>query len=264
MAILYKELSYRITGCAMHVHREIGPGLGEPFYHTALYDRLLASGIPRQYKPGRRLIHRDIVADEFEADLIVDGAVILELKSLTRKFAAAHFTQLISYLKCWKMRLGLLFDFGKQSLLQKRVVHTDRPAYPSVLSDESPPLSNSRDRDLYLRILSSLREIGRRYGPGYRDTTYQGIFRADLMADGLAVERREAEIWCGGRNLGATLLNCFIVEGRCAVQILALYDRLHASHRAVLQTCLKHLRLPWGILVNYGKEDLDCQYVWRS
>ncbi|HUG89538.1 MAG TPA: GxxExxY protein, partial [Planctomycetaceae bacterium] len=259
--ILHRELSYRIVGSAMHVHREIGPGLDEALYHMALHEHLLAAGLPSQYKPKRRLIHRGIVADEFEADLIVDGSVALELKCLDRDFAPAHYTQLICYLKCWGLRLGMLFDFGKESLVRERVAYSPRPIALNALSPESLRPAAAADRELLSRILSSVRGIGEQYGTGYRDTTYQGILRADLSADAISIEERHVEICCDGRSLGIARPACFVVDGRCGVKILALYDRLHAAHRARLQTCLKHLGLPWGILVNYGKKSLDWQYV---
>ena len=78
----------------------------------------------------------------------------------------------------------------------------------------------------------------------------------------MAIEQREADIWCDGDSLGVTLQKCFVVDDRGAVKLLALYDRLHAMHRAILQTELKHLGLPWGVLANFGKKSLDWQYVW--
>ncbi len=247
----------------MHVHREIGPGLNEELYHLALYERLLASGVSCESKPTRRLIHKGLVADEFEADLIVDGCVALELKCLHRGFAPAHYTQLICYLKCWRLALGGLFDFGKESLVHERVAYTERPmAVNSVSPDSMRPAAPS-DRQLLSAVLASLGRIAEQYGPGYRDTTYRGIFRADLSVAGITVEQRDTDIWCDGRRLGTTRPGCLVVDGRCGVLILALYDRLHAAYRARLQACLKHLALPWGVVVNYGKKTLDWQYVVR-
>jgi len=261
MELLHKELSYRIVGEAMHIHREIGPGLKEEFYHTALCERLLASGLPCESKPKRCLVHKGITADEFQADLIVDGCVVLELKCLERGFAAAHYTQLICYLKCWRLALGGLFDFGKESLVHKRVVYTEQPIALNPSSPQSTHPKAPRDRELVAAILASVKHIAEHYGAGYRDTTYRGIFRADLAANGMMAEALEAEVWCDGHNLGMARPACMVLEGRCAVMILALYDRLHAAHRARLQTCLKHLALPWGVLVNFGKKTLDWQYV---
>lgn len=261
MTILHRELSYRIVGCAMEVHREIGPGLAEDFYHRALHSRLLSTGIPSEYKPTRRLIHKGTLADEFEADLIADGSIVIELKSLDGEFAPAHYTQLISYLKCWGLKLGLLFDFGKESLIQRRVAYTERPAQLNAVSPESKKPSAPTDAELLSRILSSLRDIAATHGLGYRDTTYRGILLADLTAESIGFEQRQADIWCDGANLGPTQLSSFVVDGRCVVKVLALFDHLHAMHRAVLQTELKHLRLPWGVLVNFGKKSLDWRFV---
>lgn len=261
MSIVHRELSYRIVGCAMDVHREIGPGLPEDFYHRALHSRLLRSGISCEFKPVRQLIHKGTLADEFEADLIADASVVIELKCLDGAFAPAHFTQLISYLKCWRLKLGLLLDFGKESLVQKRIAFTERVLQVNALSPASMRPSLPSDRTLFSKIVSSLRCIAEEYGLGYRGTTYRGIFLAESSAESTRIEQRKVDVWYDGHNLGPTQLNSFVVDGRCVVKLLALYDRLHAMHRAALQTELKHLGLHWGVLANFGKKSLDWQFV---
>lgn len=112
-------LSFKVIGLAMETHRALGPGLLEEFYHQDLVARLTKDGIGHLSKPRRDLIYRGTVADTFEADLVVEGKLIPELKVLLSGFDAEHFTQILAYSKFWKLRTGLLLDFGKASLIRK-------------------------------------------------------------------------------------------------------------------------------------------------
>src|SRR2546425_13155714 len=82
MQAVRDRFSYLVIGKAMETHRELGPGLDEIFYHELLAVKLKAAGIPHEFKPSGRLIHRGIVADDFEADLIMSQDLALELKVL--------------------------------------------------------------------------------------------------------------------------------------------------------------------------------------
>src|SRR6266540_4378944 len=102
------QLSYAAIGKAMEVHRELGPGLDERFYHELLSRKLTASGLEHLSRPRRELMHRGLLADVFEADLVFEHRLIAELKCLTGGFGGEHFLQLVCYLKFWRIRAGLL------------------------------------------------------------------------------------------------------------------------------------------------------------
>jgi GxxExxY protein len=102
----------------MTVYTQISAGLNEIKYHLALSRLLTGDGIQHQFKPRGVLMHRGIKADEFEADLVIAGLNVSELKVLREAFAAAHSTQLFCYLKSWGIDAGLLFDFGEKGLYQ--------------------------------------------------------------------------------------------------------------------------------------------------
>src|SRR5688500_1091521 len=101
MALAQEKLSYAIIGKAMEVHRELGPGLDEIFYHQLMSERLRAAGIDHLYKPRRELFHRGIAVDVFEPDLVFPDQLVAELKWLWRGFPAECFVQLTCYLKFW-------------------------------------------------------------------------------------------------------------------------------------------------------------------
>src|SRR5262245_40693334 len=111
------KLSYAVIGHAMAVHRELGPGLDEIFYHELLVGHLQTDSIAHQSKPRGELRHCGLLADEFVPDLIADLALILELKALRGDFAPDHLMQIMCYEKFWRIPFGLLLDFGKESLV---------------------------------------------------------------------------------------------------------------------------------------------------
>jgi GxxExxY protein len=111
MSILYKELSYEVVGAAMEVHSQLGPGFLEAVYQSALAHELSLRGIPHQ--PHRRLTvtYKGKDVGYYEADIVVDDKIILELKAVSR-FHASHTAQAIHYLKATGLRLAICSTSG--------------------------------------------------------------------------------------------------------------------------------------------------------
>ncbi|HUF05461.1 MAG TPA: GxxExxY protein [Aridibacter sp.] len=119
---IYKDLSYRIVGLAMQVHRERGYGFLEKVYENALIvafdeNQILA----RQQFPIKVSFHGRVVGDYF-ADILVEDLIILELKAQDR-ISQAHRAQTLNYLKAAEYRLALLINFGKACLEYERFVN---------------------------------------------------------------------------------------------------------------------------------------------
>ena len=108
--VLYKELSYQIIGCCMQVHKELGCGLLEQCYHNALYFELKEAGLTVQYNAPYEVKYKGNTVGEYLADLVVEGKIILELKSV-RQLGEAHQAQLINYLRISGCRAGYLLNF---------------------------------------------------------------------------------------------------------------------------------------------------------
>ena len=211
------------------------------------------------------LTHRGTRADEFEADLLFDGRLVIEAKVLERMFAPDHYTQVLCYQKFWSVPVGLLLDFGKESLIFKRIVYDDRrPTLPpvGVLLQDAP--SFVTDRAVLSRLCQSRIRICSTHGLGYRDTTYRGLLHAELTAEKITHRVNPAvRVRSAGKAYGLSELKCIEVAGGCAVMVLALHERIRAADRAIVQTYLKLLDLPWGLIVNFGKQELEHQYVIR-
>lgn len=258
------ELTYGVIGQAMAVHRELGPGLDEVLYHERLSTKLREAGIEHLFKPRGQLIHRGILADEFEPDIVVPRRVVAELKCLRGSFAPGHLTQMICYLKFWKTDVGLLLDFGKESLIQKRLVWTEANVpNASDLGFETRKLvpNDPMLADLCLRLT----QICRIYGLGYRDTTYRGIICADYQADNVGyVAQPVVVIRVGDSVLGEARLDCLVIKQEFALIVRALRQQVCPADKATLQSYLRHLHLPWGAVVNFGTKALHVEFVTIS
>ena len=102
-----------IVDAAVKIHRELGPGLLESVYETCLTYELSRRGLSVQRQVPIPVTYRDMVFNEgFRADLIVNNSVIVELKS-QESVKSVHKTQVITYLKLSKLKLGLLLNFGE-------------------------------------------------------------------------------------------------------------------------------------------------------
>ena len=120
--ILYKEESYEIIKRCMEVHNELGQGFSEIVYKDALELVFRQENIFYEREKEYSVSFRGIeLPHQFYADFVVFNKIILEVKSVSQ-LASEHISQTINYLKVSNNRLGLLVNFGKNSLEYKRIV----------------------------------------------------------------------------------------------------------------------------------------------
>lgn len=112
----FDALSHRVIGCAIEVHKQLGPGLLESVYRTCLAHELSVAGcLCEQEKPiGVR--YKEVELDcGFRMDLLVERALIVELKAVDA-LLPVHQAQLLTYLKLSGLRKGLLINFNSKIL----------------------------------------------------------------------------------------------------------------------------------------------------
>jgi GxxExxY protein len=115
MSKYQNELSFRIIGAALEVHKILGPGLLESAYRDCLCRELTIQGIGFAREVAIRVAYKGAIVTAFRADIIVNDCVILELKAIS-KLEPIHSAQLLSYLKASDLHLGLLMNFNVASL----------------------------------------------------------------------------------------------------------------------------------------------------
>lgn len=121
------ELTGLVIGCAMRVHRELGPGFLESVYQNALCVELTHEGIAHSTEEPIAVYYRKTKVGDFCADVLVEKRLILELKSV-EKTNSVHEVQLVNYLNATGIDIGLLINFGATSLDFKRKYRKPSPA----------------------------------------------------------------------------------------------------------------------------------------
>ena len=123
LSIQAERAMYQTIGCAIAVHRELGPGFLESIYRKAMYLELDARAMQYERERPVRVSYRGVDIPGQRVDLIIEGLIVVELKSVVR-LADVHRAQLISYLRTTGLRGGLLINFAERRLKDgiKRVV----------------------------------------------------------------------------------------------------------------------------------------------
>jgi GxxExxY protein len=110
------DLSYKIIGLAIDVHKELGPGLLESAYQECLYYEIKNAGLNVKKELSLPIIYKDIKLDHgYRIDLLIEDIIVLELKTV-EKFTDVHFAQILTYLKLGNYPLGLLINFDSKIL----------------------------------------------------------------------------------------------------------------------------------------------------
>lgn len=131
-----EELTGKIIGCAMTVHTALGAGFLESVYQNALKYELRKAGLRVDSERPIIVYYDSLPVGVFEADLLVEGCIIIELKAV-QAFSAAHEVQLVNYLTATGIEIGLLLNFGTTKLEFKRKHRTFRKREMPAQSDQN-------------------------------------------------------------------------------------------------------------------------------
>ena len=108
----FNELSKRVIGCAIDVHKNLGPGLLESTYEQCLAHELKCAKIPFRLQYPLPVNYNGVKIDcGYRVDLLVDNQVIVELKSV-EKILPIHQAQLLTYMKLAGIKIGLIMNFN--------------------------------------------------------------------------------------------------------------------------------------------------------
>ena len=120
--LIYKEECYKLVGLCMEVHRALGKGHDEVVYKDALVVELQLAQIPFEREKKFEISYKGVVLPHhYFADFVIWGSILFEAKA-AEKLSDAHVKQVLNYLAASKLRLGLLVNFGADSLEWKRVI----------------------------------------------------------------------------------------------------------------------------------------------
>jgi GxxExxY protein len=119
----YHELTKKIIGCAMKVHGHFGLGFPEIVYKRTLMIELEKIGLKFKCEVEKDIIDEDQLIYKRRLDLIVEDVVLVELKAI-KEVDNGDYSQILKYLRLFKLEVGLLINFGVPSLQFKRLINT--------------------------------------------------------------------------------------------------------------------------------------------
>jgi GxxExxY protein len=120
--LIYKSEVFQIVGFCMEIHRELGKGHDEAIYKDALDVELSRAGVPFSREKHFEITYKGIVLPHsYRADFVIWDKILFEAKAV-ESLIDAHIKQVLNYLAASKLRLGLLVNFGGDSLEWKRIV----------------------------------------------------------------------------------------------------------------------------------------------
>ena len=142
----YSELTGKIIGCAMKVHSTLRNGFQEVIYQRALGIEMADQGISFQREPKMPIYYKTQKIGSRRVDFLVEGFISVELKALTQ-LEDVHIAQALNYLEAYNLEVGLLINFGSNSLEFKRF--TNKKFNPRIqrLSDKHSNLGPNMGND---------------------------------------------------------------------------------------------------------------------
>jgi len=118
----YADITYKINGCAMTVHRILGNGFQEVIYQRALEIEMKENGISFKREYEMPIFYKEQQIGTRRVDFLVENDISVEIKALT-KLEDIHFAQAINYLEAYNLEIGLLINFGEPSINIKRLIN---------------------------------------------------------------------------------------------------------------------------------------------
>ena len=120
----YSDLTEKIIGCSMKVHTFLGNGFPEVIYQRSLAIELEKSGINFNRELEQDIYYDNIKVGTRIIDFLIENKVLVELKALG-EINENHYSQVLNYLKAYKLEIGLLINFGAKSLQFKRFINNN-------------------------------------------------------------------------------------------------------------------------------------------
>lgn len=179
------DLTQRVIGAAITVHRHLGPGLEEADYERALQLELQELGIEHACQVPLPVVYKGLRLDcGYRMDLLVAGRLLLELKAV-EKLHPIHEAQLLTYLQLAGASLGLLINF-QVLMLRDGVVRRAQTLRRTAWPDLEDPFAGADE--LSGRVLAAAQEVRRVLGPGLLRSAYESCLAHELRLRGLQVE----------------------------------------------------------------------------
>lgn len=134
MKMQQEDITHKIIGCAMKVHRTLGNGFQEVIYQRALAIEMERQGLGYQREMEMIIFYEGIDIGKRRVDFFVENIIMVELKAIT-KLDDCHLAQAMNYCQAYNLPSGLLINFGSRSMEFKRVYnlnHIDNSSFRKI------------------------------------------------------------------------------------------------------------------------------------
>jgi GxxExxY protein len=119
----YSELTGKIIGCAIEVHKSLGNGFQEVIYQRALEKEMMIQGLHFSREYDMPVYYKNEKVGTRRVDFLIEDKISVELKAII-KIEDVHLAQAINYLEAYNLEIGLLINFGAKSLDFKRIINS--------------------------------------------------------------------------------------------------------------------------------------------
>ncbi|MFW5871431.1 MAG: GxxExxY protein, partial [Verrucomicrobiota bacterium] len=257
LMLIYEDETALLRKGLFDVQNEVGLGHREEYYHKAMTIWLKQRGIPHTTKMALPLLLDNESACMLYPDLTVWGKITLEMKAVQRNLRPPEQVQIFNYLKAQDHKLGLLVNMGLDRVFVKRFLHEKTP---SELKEDWTYWNGAitdRVRETGQHIRATIHKIYDQHQCGYGSEVIEKLITFGLKQNNLSFVRGPiATSSFQGNPLGATALDCLIIEEHVLLVFTALFDdnkfNISRGH-----SFMKALNVPWGIAVNFGKKTVQ-------
>jgi GxxExxY protein len=255
--MIYEKETSLIRKGLFEIQNLVGLGHNEEAYHKAMVLWLKEQGIPHTSKAPHSLLFGREPAHILYPDLIVWDKITIELKAVARHLQNPERVQIFNYLKRRNDQLGLLVNMGMDRVHVERILY-EPPAYQQTEDWKfwNHQISGST-RDIGFQIREVIQELYETHQTGYGTEVIEkliqfGLNKTDLKFTPSPLGRSEFN----GTSLGENPLDCILIENKIILIHSALFDSNQFNINRG-RSFMKCLSIPWGIAVNFGKQNLD-------
>lgn len=259
--LIHPELSYKIHGVLLDIHRQLGPMLPEEFYQKAGLIGLKSVGIECEREKAFVVHYKGKRVGLYYVDLwIENGKALLEFKSAP-KITALNKAQAISYLKVTDADLAIVVNFGETSLTSERLPNFIRDRKPTFQWSDQSTLDEWLYPVLMPRLLKTLHEVHHELGPGFLHQVYRRATRFELHAENFQVRYvKELPIIYQGQTIGTHETRLLLVEEKILLATIAVTAIDEAMKRR-MKAFLQMLQIEIGLIANFHQTQLEIVVV---
>jgi GxxExxY protein len=262
--LIHEELSYEIKKILFDIYNRLGPQLPEKLYQRAVNRGLKEQGITYEQEKKFEVIYREKSAGTYYVDhWIENGKLLLELK-VAPKIMPIHQAQTISYLKVSDADLGIIVNFGANSLETKRLPNFIRNKTVDFQWQPQPLTGDVLYPVLSQNILKALHRVHLTLGPGFIHRVYRQAIRIELQQQDIGYESiRRIQFYYKNYYLGEQKVQILKVENKILLGVFAL-EKVDEVMEVVMKARLKRFEIKLGLLANFYGRRLMLKWVLNT